>query len=255
MVTSSHSGVGRWTWKSMACMCEERMIIRMVQSATLLLLAGGKSRRMGRPKPLLPVGRSTLVEWMVERLAPGFDQLLVSARDERQLPERLRTHLVLDLHPGAGPLAGIEAGLAASRHQALVAVACDMPGVGLELTRRLLAASEGHDAAVPRVGERPEPMCAAYRRSAGPPISALLDAEHTVARDREVVLDPGDEYGIEEGLQLREMHGGEVVLVSMGPERAREAIRKGLSMGADRGILITDDDLSGADGLLTAKVL
>src|SRR5437660_12835202 len=51
------------------------------------------------------------------------------------------------------------------------------------------------------------------------------------------------------------MHGGEVVLVSMGPERAREAIRKGLSMGADRGILITDDDLSGADGLLTAKVL
>jgi len=82
-----------------------------------------------------------------------------------------------------------------------------------------------------------------------------LDADNTVARDREVVLDPGDEYGIEEGLQLREMHGGEVVLVSMGPERAREAIRKGLSMGADRGILITDDDLSGADGLLTAKVV
>ena len=82
-----------------------------------------------------------------------------------------------------------------------------------------------------------------------------LDADNTVARDREVVLDPGDEYGIEEGLQLREMHGGEVVLVSMGPERAREAIRKGLSMGADRGILITDDDLSGADALLTARAL
>ena len=132
---------------------------------------------MGRPKALLPVGRSTLIEWMVEKLAPGFEQLLVSARDERQLPERLRTHLVLDLHPGAGPLAGIEAGLAASRHQALVAVACDMPGVGLELTRRLLAASEGHDAAVPRVGERPEPTCAAYRSSAGPLITALLDAD------------------------------------------------------------------------------
>src|SRR5207253_4158236 len=45
-----------------------------------------------------------------------------------------------------------------------------------------------------------------------------LDADNTVARDREVVLDPGDEYGIEEGLQLKEMHGGEVILVSMGPE-------------------------------------
>jgi electron transfer flavoprotein beta subunit len=82
-----------------------------------------------------------------------------------------------------------------------------------------------------------------------------LDADSTVARDREVVLDPGDEYGIEEGLQLKEMHGGEVILVSMGPDRAREAIRKGLSMGADRGILITDDELSGADALLTAKAL
>jgi len=82
-----------------------------------------------------------------------------------------------------------------------------------------------------------------------------LDPDNTVARDREVVLDPGDECGIEMGLQLKEAHGGEVVLVSMGPERARDAIRKGLSMGADRGILITDDHLAGADALLTARVL
>ena len=82
-----------------------------------------------------------------------------------------------------------------------------------------------------------------------------LDADNTIARDREVVLDPGDEYGIEEGLLLKEAHGGEVILVSMGPEKARDAIRKGLSMGADRGILITDDQLSGADALLTAKAL
>jgi molybdopterin-guanine dinucleotide biosynthesis protein A len=131
---------------------------------------------MGRPKALLPVGRSTLIEWMVEKLAPGFDQLLVSARDELQLPEGLRAHLVCDLHPGAGPLAGIEAGLAASRRPALVAVACDMPAVGVELAQRLVAASEGHDAAVPRVGGRPEPTCAAYRRSARPPITELLEA-------------------------------------------------------------------------------
>jgi electron transfer flavoprotein beta subunit len=82
-----------------------------------------------------------------------------------------------------------------------------------------------------------------------------LEPDNTIARDREVVLDPGDEYGIEEGLLLKEAHGGEVVLVSMGPERARDAIRKGLSMGADRGILITDEQLTGADALLTAKAL
>ena len=82
-----------------------------------------------------------------------------------------------------------------------------------------------------------------------------LEADNTIARDREVVLDPGDEYGIEEGLLLKEAHSGEVVLVSMGPERARDAIRKGLSMGADRGILVTDEQLSGADALLTARAL
>ncbi|HEX6547235.1 MAG TPA: electron transfer flavoprotein subunit beta/FixA family protein [Candidatus Dormibacteraeota bacterium] len=82
-----------------------------------------------------------------------------------------------------------------------------------------------------------------------------LEADNTIARDREVVLDPGDEYGIEEALQLKEAQGGEVVLVSMGPERARDAIRKGLSMGADRGILITDEQLAGADALLTARAL
>jgi electron transfer flavoprotein beta subunit len=82
-----------------------------------------------------------------------------------------------------------------------------------------------------------------------------LDADNTIARDREVVLDPGDECGIEMGLQLKEAHGGEVVLVSMGPEKARDAIRKGLSMGADRGILITDAQLAGADAFLTARAL
>ena len=82
-----------------------------------------------------------------------------------------------------------------------------------------------------------------------------LESDNTIARDKEVVLDPGDEYGIEEGLLLKEAHGGEVVLVSMGSEKARDAIRKGLSMGADRGVLITDDALSGADALLTAQAL
>jgi electron transfer flavoprotein beta subunit len=88
-----------------------------------------------------------------------------------------------------------------------------------------------------------------------PNSATVLESDNTVSREKEVVLDPGDECGIEEGLQLKEAYGGEVVLVSMGPERARDAIRKGLSMGADRGILISDSQLAGADALLTARVL
>ena len=88
------------------------------------------------------------------------------------------------------------------------------------------------------------------------PSSTLsLEADNTISREKEVVLDPGDECGVEEGLQLKEAHGGEVVLLSMGPERTRDAIRKGLSMGADRAVLVTDPALAGADALTTAKVL
>src|SRR5919198_2436084 len=69
------------------------------------------------------------------------------------------------------------------------------------------------------------------------------------------VLDPGDEFGVEAALQLVEKHGGEVTVVSMGPAKAVEAVRRALSMGAHRAILVTDDRLAGADGLTTAKVL
>ena len=88
-----------------------------------------------------------------------------------------------------------------------------------------------------------------------PNSTLTLESDHPIARDKEVVLDPGDECGVEEGLQLKEAHGGEVILVSMGPERAKDAIRKGLSMGADRGVLISDPQLAGADALLTARAL
>jgi electron transfer flavoprotein beta subunit len=71
----------------------------------------------------------------------------------------------------------------------------------------------------------------------------------------EVVLDPGDEYGIEAGLQLAEASGGQVTVVSMGPEKALDAIRKALAMGAAKGVLVSDPALAGADALTTAKVL
>lgn len=144
--------------------------------ATLLILAGGNSRRMGRPKALLPVGATTLIEWLAARLAPGLAHLLVAGRDESQLPAGLRPHLVRDLHPGVGPLAGVEAGLVASPYDTVVAIGCDMPAVTPALMRRLVAAAsaDGVDACVPRVGGEPEPTCAAYRRSAAGPITAAL---------------------------------------------------------------------------------
>jgi electron transfer flavoprotein beta subunit len=88
-----------------------------------------------------------------------------------------------------------------------------------------------------------------------PNLPGALDGGRLRRAGVQGTLDPGDEFGIEAGLQLREAGGGEVTLVSMGPAEAVEAIRKGLSMGADRAVLVTDDALAGADALVTARVL
>ena len=71
----------------------------------------------------------------------------------------------------------------------------------------------------------------------------------------EGALDPGDEYGVEAGLQIADAQGGEVTVVSMGPEPASAAVRKALSMGAHRAVFVTDGSLRGSDALATARVL
>ncbi|MDA2988844.1 MAG: electron transfer flavoprotein subunit beta/FixA family protein [Actinomycetota bacterium] len=76
--------------------------------------------------------------------------------------------------------------------------------------------------------------------------------------DREApdgVLNELDEYAVEEALQIAEAHGGEVTVVSMGPARAAETVRKALSMGADAGIHVQDDALHGSDAIATSAVL
>ena len=82
-----------------------------------------------------------------------------------------------------------------------------------------------------------------------------LGEDHLVPRDGEPVLDPGDEFAVEAGLRLAEAAGGEVTLVSMGPENAVAAVRKALSMGAHKAILVSDPALRGSDALATARVL
>ena len=88
-----------------------------------------------------------------------------------------------------------------------------------------------------------------------PNVPPEMDGKYLKREGVQGVLDPGDEFGVEAALQLKEAHGGEVTLVSMGPAPAQEAIRRGLSMGADKGVLVTDDSLKGSDALVTARVL
>lgn len=69
------------------------------------------------------------------------------------------------------------------------------------------------------------------------------------------VMNPYDEFGVEEALRLKEKFGGEVIIVSVGPPRALETIRTALAMGAERGIHISDPALEGADSYTTASAI
>lgn len=83
------------------------------------------------------------------------------------------------------------------------------------------------------------------------PGSFTLDRENV-----EAIINPVDEYGIEEALKLKEQHGGEVTVLTMGPAGAeKDAVRKALAMGADKGVMVTDDVLRGSDAMATAYTL
>ena len=75
--------------------------------------------------------------------------------------------------------------------------------------------------------------------------------------DRSVscVLNPYDEYAVEEALKIKEAHGGEVTAVCMGPDTATDAVRKALAMGADKAVLVSDSALAGSDVQGTAYAL
>jgi len=84
----------------------------------------------------------------------------------------------------------------------------------------------------------------------------LDPSDNTVDRSAvDPVINYIDEFAIEEGLRLKEAHGGEVTILTVGPERATESIRKALSMGADKAVHVLDEALHGSDAISTAKTL
>ncbi|GAB3681666.1 electron transfer flavoprotein subunit beta/FixA family protein [Saccharopolyspora tripterygii] len=84
----------------------------------------------------------------------------------------------------------------------------------------------------------------------------LSAADHTLDRESaDAVLDEINERAVEEALLIKEAQGGEVTVVCMGPDRATDAIRKALSMGADKAVHLSDEALHGSDAPATAKAL
>ena len=146
----------------------------MRRGSSLVILAGGLSRRMGRDKAALPAGDGTLIEHLVRRLAPMVDETIIAGGSGG--PDLDGVRLVEDRYPRHGPLAGIHAGLSGARFPDVFVVACDLPDVEPALLRLLGALATDFEAVVPRVDGRPQGACALYQRGLASRIEALLQA-------------------------------------------------------------------------------
>jgi len=83
-----------------------------------------------------------------------------------------------------------------------------------------------------------------------------LDGEGKISRQGvNKIINPYDEYAVEEAIRIKEAKGGEVTLVSMGDDGVQESLRQALAMGADKAVLVNDPALEGADHYVAAKVL
>lgn len=149
----------------------------MIDDCTAVVLAGGESQRMGRDKATLLLGDQTLLRRVADIMRQVFPQVLVSARHPRpefDLPQ------VLDAYPGAGPLAGLCAGLECATRASstltpwIFAVATDMPFVKPALIEYLARKRSGFQAVVPVIHGIPQPLAAFYSASCLEPIQAIL---------------------------------------------------------------------------------
>ena len=166
---------GKITVYSHAEMIEPHADNDKIDGITGIILAGGESRRMGSNKALLKIGDTPLIETVYRTMAELFHEVIIVTNTPEQygfIPCRT----VPDIHPGAGSIAGLQAGLAASNTGRIFIAACDMPTLAPELVRRLCSTTEACDAvvAVNSDGFR-EPLHAVYDRSCLTEIQNLLD--------------------------------------------------------------------------------
>jgi molybdopterin-guanine dinucleotide biosynthesis protein A len=146
---------------------------------SVVIQAGGESRRMGQDKGLAPFLGKPLIERVVQRLSPIAAELLITTN---RLPEYafLGLPLFADPIPGRGALGGLFGALSAARQPFVGVVACDMPFANPRLlaAQRDLLVETGADIALPRNLDGLEPFHAVYRRETClPPIQAALQAD------------------------------------------------------------------------------
>ena len=163
-----------------------------------IVLAGGQGRRMGGvDKGLQELRGRPMVEWVLARLAPQVDEILINANQNVKRYEKYGHRVVPDEIAGfAGPLAGLHAGMKAAAHPLVVTVPCDSPFLPEDLVSRLRNQLHQFDLAVAKTGDQPHPVFSLTRKDLVENLEQFLqqggrkiDAWYTSLRVAEVAFD------------------------------------------------------------------
>ena len=149
----------------------------MSESFSVIILAGGFGRRLGRDKATTEVGGRPLLHWSALAAAQVTNDIVVARRPDQQFPalDGVTWCEATDHRHDRGPLAGLEAALPLIEHDLAVAVACDMPLLHPDLLRAVADACSDVAIAMPRIDGVAQPLLAAYRHSIVPQATRLLD--------------------------------------------------------------------------------
>jgi molybdenum cofactor guanylyltransferase len=137
------------------------------------VLCGGASRRMGADKATMEVGGVAMARRVADALIAAGCTAVVAVGGDSVGLNRLGLEFVEDLFPGEGPLGGVLTALAVGTP--VVVVACDLANLEAPTVRSLIAALDGHDAAIAKT-DRAEPLCAIWSARAAPLLQAQFDA-------------------------------------------------------------------------------
>jgi molybdenum cofactor guanylyltransferase len=142
---------------------------------TGVILAGGKSRRMGRDKAFLPFGTGVLIERVIEAVTQVADDVLL-VTNTPELYQCLGLPMYADVIPDAGSLGGIYSGLVYANTPYSLCLACDMPFVKPEFLRFLCETAADVDVVIPKNAEDFQPLCAVYAQACRTPIRQCIQA-------------------------------------------------------------------------------
>jgi molybdopterin-guanine dinucleotide biosynthesis protein A len=151
----------------------------MASNTAGIVLAGGKSTRLGRDKASEILLERSLLQRVIERIDGVVDEVVVVKALGQDLPAIVSdtpVRIVEDAYPGTGPLGGIYTGLVATDARETIAVACDMPLLQPELLAELLRLLPDHDLVAPIKEALPEPLCTAYAKTCVDVIRRKLEA-------------------------------------------------------------------------------